>query len=272
MPRPTKGNLEDVCRAAAGLASIGWRAGETALDLTGDCLKAVRSGAFMLVAGGFLHNGPLILCDVDASEALKVGSGWLKYDARDRSGVVEIEGRSYITHGDARVVYIHNTGRENTSGESGGEGRLRVGRSRDTGAGDGGDDRQTREVRDIDSIGNIIANRLSLSYVEAATIGSRFAGTTDIDYVSTIEAGDGERYQIIIPCTIGEAVSIGAPRGVAVPSVLDWYKVRSEEDVWYEVAGYVPVEHARFEPGWVAQHVESGTSVIIRHEYPQGEA
>lgn len=259
MPKPTGGGLESICRAAAGLASIGWKPGEGALDLTGDCLKAVRSGAYVLVEGGFLHKSPLILCDLNVSEALKVGAAWLRYGYEERSGVIEIDGQRYITHGDRRVVYIHNTGRDKEDGK---DIELFSRRNRVN----------AHTKHDIDDIGDIISRRLSLTHIEAATIGSRFSGTTDIDYVSTVEADDGRRYQIIIPCTIGEAVSIGAPRGVAVPNVLDWYKVQRDGDDWYEVSGYVPMERARFEPGWVAQHVASGVSVIIRDDTPKGDA
>lgn len=233
-------DLARICTQASTLALTGWRAGDRALDLTGNCLKAVRSGAYMLIGGSFLYGGPEILCNVDADTAVEVAAQWLELQSPPQSGVLEVNDVQYLTHGDARAVFIHRID-GSPSGSS------------------------NQAPFDIDTVGAVIQTRLGIDGLEAASIGSRCAGTVDVDYVGKIHTEDGT-YLVVIPCTIGQSVSIGAPSGVAVPNMQDWYRARREGESWVDIEGYRKLEPARFEPGWVAVHEASRIPVIIRRE------
>jgi len=234
------GDLARICAQASTLALTGWQAGDRALDLAGNCLKAVRSGAYMLIGGSFLYGGPEILCNVDADTAIEVASQWLELQSPPQSGVLEVNDVQYLTHGDARAVFIHRI--------------------------DGSPIGSSNQAPfDIDTVGAVIQTRLGIDELEAASIGSRCAGTVDVDYVGKIHTEAGT-YQVVVPCTIGQSVSIGAPSGVAVPDMQDWYRARREGEAWGGIEGYSKLEPARFEPGWVALHEASRTPVIIRRE------
>lgn len=225
---------------AVELAALSWRPGESGLDLEGDCLKVVRSGAHNLIAGSFLYGGGEILCGVEIKDPLKVAEAWLRRDLWGRSGVVEIDGDAYLVSGDERVVVIHGEESDLSEGSA-----------------------INCDIEDTETVGKLIQTMLDLDTIEAVGIGSRVAGTTDIDYIGTITEG-GVVYDVIIPCTIGAGLSIGAPSGVAAPSTIDWYRSRRGEVAWFEIGGYAPIEPARLEPGWVARHDNSGLSVIVR--------
>lgn len=231
-------DLMRTCAEASTLTLAGWQSGDRALDFEGNCLKAVRSGAYMLIGGSFLYGGPEILCNVEADTAIEVAAQWLELQNPPQSGVLEVNGVQYLTHGDTRAVFIHRV--DSSSG-----------------------DLPNRTTFDIDTVGAVIQERLGFTDLEAASIGSRCAGTVDVDYVGKIETGVGT-YQVVVPCTIGDSVSIGAPSGVAVPHMQDWYRARREDETWSDIEGYTILEPARFEPGWIALHEASRTPVIIR--------
>lgn len=238
--RTGDGNLALICAEACTLSLAGWRDGDRAMDLEGHCLKAVRSGAYMLIGGSFMYGGPEVLCDVEAETAIEVAEHFMRLQNLPQGGVLDVGGVQYLTHGDARAMFIHRI-----DGNLTGPGKL--------------------ESFDIDTIGLEIQARLDLDDLEAASIGSRCAGTLDVDYVGRLHA-DGGTYQVVIPCTIGQSASIGAPSGAAVPNVRDWYFGHRDTDTWDEIEGYTKLEPARFEPGWVALHDTSRTPVIIKRD------
>jgi len=231
------GDLESICSQAAALGVIGWRSGDRFLSMEGSCLKSVRSGAYILIGGSFLHGGPEILCDTDEDQAVAVAEQWLLRGGR-HSGVIEVAGEQYLAHGDERVMRIHRTN---------GTGRTKT----------------TKDPLTSTRVGELIAEKLHIDDIEAATIGTRCPGTIDVDYVGTIETAQGP-YQVVVPCTIGIGVSIGAPSGVAVPNLIGWQQAGGEGEPWYEIEGYTTIEPARLEPGWVARHEATSTNVIIR--------
>lgn len=228
-----------LCRAAADLVREAWRPSDTPVNLTGACLKPVRSGAHILIGGTFLYNGPEILVGVNVEHPSRVAAAWLsKYERGvDVAGVIELDGEPYLIQGDDRVVRISGTTGPVEVPVASGE-------------------------YDSSMVRSFIQSSLRLSTVEPATIGSRAVHTTDVDYVGSID-DRGERYDVIIPATIGRGMSVGAPHGVAVPAVSDWYGVENGAP-WYGIAGFEPVERALLEPGWVARHSESGIYVLIR--------
>lgn len=238
--RVEDGDLARICAVASTLALWGWQAGDRALQLDGNCLKAVRSGAYMLIGGSFMYGGPEILCNVEPDAAIEVAAHWLELQSLPQSGVLEVNGVQYLTHGDAKAVFIHRI--------------------------DGALSGWSHQAQfDVDTVGSVIQARLGLSDLEAASIGSRCAGTVDVDYVGKLYTEEGT-YQVVIPCTIGQSVSIGAPSGVAVPNMQDWYRGHRDEEAWGEIDGYTKLEPARFEPGWVALHEASRTPVIVRRD------
>jgi len=231
------GDLESICSQAATLSVIGSRSGDRFLSMEGSCLKSVRSGAYILIGGSFLHGGPEILCDTDEDQAVAVAEQWLLRGDR-HSGVIEVAGERYLIHGDERVMRIHRTN---------GTGRTKT----------------TKDPLTPARVGELIAEKLNIDDIEAATIGTRCPGTIDVDYVGTIETNQGP-YQVVVPCTIGVGVSIGAPIGVAVPNLIGWHQAGWAGEPWYEIEGYSSIEPARLEPGWVARHEGTSTNVIIR--------
>jgi hypothetical protein len=234
------GDLTRICAGASTLALLGWQAGDLALKIEGNCLKVVRSGAYMLIGGSFMYGGPEILCNVEPDTAIEIAAHWLKLQSPPQSGVLEVNGVQYLTCGDTKAVFIHRV-----------DGTL------------SGWSQQSQF--DVDEIGAVIQARLGLDDLEAASIGSRFVGTVDIDYVGKLHTDNGS-YQVVIPCTIGTSVSIGAPSGVAVPNTQDWCRGHRDGEAWDEIDGYTKLEPARFEPGWVALHEASRTPVIIRRD------
>lgn len=231
-------------RKACELAAAGWGAGDVPVDHSGSCLKVLRSGAHNLVAGGFLYGKGEILCGIEIQNPEKVAEHWLTLGDWGKTGVIELDGEAYLIGGDERVAIIH--------------GMLRAG----GGDFDGGGGTYS-DLTDDGEVGEMIQRMLDLENIEAYSIGSRLPGTTDIDYVGYLRDG-GVEYCVIIPCTIGAGLSVGAPSGAAAPRTIDWYKSRGEDVAWYGVDGYSPLEPARLEPGWVARHKASQISVIIR--------
>jgi hypothetical protein len=232
--------VEGTARRVTELAVGGWRPGDERMDLGGSCLKPVRSGAHNLIAGAFLYGSCEVLCGVEIENPEAVAEAWLRGGHVGSNGVVEIAGEAYLTSGDERVVIIHGLRDQDLT-------------DRDQGG----------VVEDPEVVGLLIQQMLDLDTVEAVGIGSRFTGTLDIDYIGTISDA-GSTYSVVVPCTVGRALSIGAPHGAASPNVIDWYNSRKEEISWWGVYGYSPIEPARLEPGWVARHDASGISVILR--------
>jgi len=237
---PRSLRLRGVVEAAAAFVQRRSPLDAQYLDLTGSCLKPIRSGAYHLLGGAFLYSAPELLIAPDIADPAAVGLSWIRAAAGspDAVGIIDLDGVSYLVHGDDRVIAIHST----TTNHH----------------------RTNLPQWDVETVQVLISELLDLDDVEAASIGSRLTNTVDIDYVGSISAA-GERYEIIVPSTIGAGLVLGAPHGSAVPEVGSWY-AGPRETPWRPLDGYDPIEPARFEPGWVARHRASGVCVIVRHD------
>jgi hypothetical protein len=237
--------LED----AVSLATSRWRKEDEALDLEGSFLKPLRSGAHNIVYGTFLYNAPHVLCGTEVDNPAEVAQAYLKNRVNEAAankigpgsrvvdGVVEILGNTYLVHGGEKSLYIHGV--------------------------EGGKILKNLNLYDTKIVGEIVKDYLKINDLEEAKIGSRLAGTLDVDYVGRFFE-NGACYEVIVPCTVGGGLNIGAAYGVASPDTFDWYSSRKTTEPWYKLRDYTPIEPARLEPGWVARHEPSGTTLIVR--------
>jgi hypothetical protein len=245
-PAPTDGSIEEAARAAVGLITPGWCSDDDVIDLDGQCLKIMRSGAHLVAFGAQLHTGAHLLLDPAIGEAELVAAAWIEAWRRGvrAPAVWEVHAEQFLVEGDAHSVVLRPAAR----------GAEVYGETVDCWA-------------EVDELAGELTDVLDLERIEVATLGSRSNDTVDVDYVGSYTCRRGA-FEVIVPATLGRCSVIGAPHGEAGPEVRDWYGT-GESLAWYDLEGFVPLEPSLTEPGWVARHVASGIAVIVRR--PDGD-
>lgn len=232
-------DLTEAAERLHGLILRGHRTADRYLDLTAEpahWLKTMRSGAHWYVFGANVLFGlPHIRLFMPPTEGLVS----VLLEGAGHSGVYSVGAERYLVDGDDRIIEVR---------------RLRPVK-----------ELEPVPLSDPDDAVQRLQHRLEELLGEEGRIlnvtvfPDRIPGVTEVEYVFAFR-----QYQLIIPAAVATSGwVVGAQHANTLPSTPATHDGASSE-FGPVPDGWDPIEPARWEPGTVARHTESGITAICR--------
>lgn len=235
-----KGEVLEVAKAGLALSQACFLEGDSFVDLDTEAWRWVRfvqSGSYFVGVGSAELLGVAVFAVDD-----EAGSSFCALPTRE-TGLLSLEnGEVLLVDGDETKVVVHRAVSKTE------EPPLVA---------------KNAGHEFVAALGSELADLLHLEEGEFVILGSRVSGVIDVEYV--FSTGEVE---VIVPASIAanQSASVGALSGVAAGLVPDRIgaSLGADRGGSVEVEGWTVIEPARFEPGVIAEHQESGIKALLR--------